>query len=53
MDIDYVISKDLYKHWERSNHISMIYIKTKIFVRILGSLGEHKDVQGLLKAIDE
>ena len=31
----------------------MMYIKTKIYANICGSLGEHKDIQGLLKVIDE
>ena len=68
MDIDYVIRKDephkitdtstpeqilLYERWEKSNRLSMMYIKTKISIGIRGSIEQHEDVRGLLKAIDE
>ncbi|KAL6348125.1 hypothetical protein AAG906_039280 [Vitis piasezkii] len=58
IDIDYVIRKDeppkitdtntpdqilLYKHWEKSNHLNVMYIKTKIRL----------NVRKLLKVIDE
>ncbi|KAF7839831.1 Retrovirus-related Pol polyprotein from transposon TNT 1-94 [Senna tora] len=68
MDVDYAIRKDeppaltdtsnkseidLYERWERSNRLSMMYIKSKISASIRGSLGVHKNVRDLLKAIDE
>ncbi|KAF7838996.1 putative RNA-directed DNA polymerase [Senna tora] len=68
MDVDYAIRKDeppaltdtsnkskidLYERWERSNCLSMMYIKSKISASIHGSLGVHKNVRDLLKAIDE
>ncbi|KAF7825290.1 Retrovirus-related Pol polyprotein from transposon TNT 1-94 [Senna tora] len=68
MDVDYAIRKDeppaltdtsnkseidLYERWERSNRLSMMYIKSKISASIRGSLGVHKNVCNFLKAIDE
>ncbi|KAF7840705.1 Retrovirus-related Pol polyprotein from transposon TNT 1-94 [Senna tora] len=68
MDIDYAIRKDeppmptdtssqveiaLYERWERSNRLSMMYIKTKISASMRVSLGECKNVRELLKAINE
>ncbi|KAG8376706.1 hypothetical protein BUALT_Bualt09G0091800 [Buddleja alternifolia] len=68
MDIDYAIRKDeppaitenstprdvvLYERWERSNRLSMMFIKTKISTSIRGSVDQHKNVWALLKAIDE
>ena len=68
MDIDYVIRKDephkitdtstldeilLYECWEKSNHLSVMYIKTKISVGICGSIEQHENFRELLKAIDE
>ena len=68
MDIDYAIQKDkpplvteisnasdisLYKRWERSNRLSVMFIKTKISIGIHGSIDQHDNVRGLLKAIDE
>jgi hypothetical protein len=68
MDIDYAIRKDeppaltdtstaadisLHKRWERSNQLSMIFIKTRISAGIRGSIDQHEKVQDLLKAIDE
>ena len=67
MDIDYVIRKDeppkitdtstpdqilLYECWEKSNRLSVMYIKTKISVGICGSIKQHENVCELLKAID-
>lgn len=64
MDIDYAIrkeeppvptntsnkeEKDLYERWERSNRISMMYIKNKISASIRGSLGEHKMFETCLR----
>jgi transposase InsO family protein len=68
MDIDYAIRKDeplaltdtstavditLYERWERSNRLSMIFIKTRISAGIRGSVDQHEKVRDLLKAIDE
>uniref|UniRef100_A0A2N9GEG7 Retrovirus-related Pol polyprotein from transposon TNT 1-94 n=1 Tax=Fagus sylvatica TaxID=28930 RepID=A0A2N9GEG7_FAGSY len=68
MDIDYAIRKDeppsptntsttadiaLYERWERSNRLSVMFIKTKIFAGIRGSVDQHEKVRDLLKAIDE
>jgi len=68
MDIDYTIRKDeplaitdessttvvvLYERWERSNRLSMMFIKTKISVGIRGFVDQHEKVRDLLKAIDD
>ncbi|RVW95035.1 hypothetical protein CK203_040059 [Vitis vinifera] len=67
MDIDYAIRKDkptiidtsttaekaLYEQWERSNRLSLMFIKTKISDGIRGSVDQHNNVKALLKAIDE
>ncbi|RVW90040.1 Retrovirus-related Pol polyprotein from transposon TNT 1-94 [Vitis vinifera] len=67
MDIDYAIRKDkptitntnitvekaLYEQWERSNRLSLMFIKTKISYGIRGSVDQHDNVKTLLKAIDE
>ena len=68
MDVDDAIRKDeppkptdtssasaivLYDHWERSNCLSMMYIKAKIFASVCGSIREHQNVKSLLKARDE
>ena len=67
MDIDYAIRKDkptiidtsttaekaLYEQWERSNRLSLMFIKTKISYGIRGSVDQHDNVKALLKAIDE
>ena len=68
MDIDYAIRKDeppaitetsipdavdLYEKWERSNRLSVMFIKTKISAGIRGSVEQHDKVKDLLKAIDE
>ena len=68
MDIDYAIRKDephkitdtstpneilLYESWEKSNRLSVMYIKTKISVGIRCSIKQHENVHELLKAIDE
>jgi hypothetical protein len=59
MDIDYAIRKDeppalsdtntaadvtLYERWERSNRLSMMFIKTRISVGIRGSVDQHEKV---------
>ena len=68
MDIDYAIRKDeplaitdesstadvaLYERWERSNRLSVMFIKTKISAEIHGFVDQHEKVQDLLKAIDD
>ena len=68
MDIDYAIRKEehdpitetttaeadyLYDKWERSNCLSMMFIKTKISAGIRGSVEQINKVKPLLKAIDE
>ena len=68
MEIDYSIRKDesltlidistaadimLYKRWERSNRLNMMFIKTRISFGICGSVDQHEKVRDLLKAIDE
>ena len=68
MDIDYAIRKDeppaitekstpdqvdLYEKWERSNRLSVMFIKTKISAGIRGSVDQHEKVRDLLKAIDD
>ncbi|XP_074577512.1 uncharacterized protein LOC141833910 [Curcuma longa] len=60
-DIDYAIRKDepppenvaLYEKWERSNRLSIMFIKTKISDGIRGSLEHYDNVRDLLKAIDD
>ena len=68
MDIDYAIRKDepsivyatstkasieLYESWERSNRLSVMFIKTHIYAYIHNSIEKHNKVQYLLKAIDD
>uniref|UniRef100_A0A803MWR6 UBN2_2 domain-containing protein n=1 Tax=Chenopodium quinoa TaxID=63459 RepID=A0A803MWR6_CHEQI len=69
MDIDYAIRKDeppaitktstqdaisLYEKWERSNRLSVMFIKTKICASIRGSVDKHtNNVKEHIKAIDE
>ena len=68
MDIDCAIRKDepdpitetsttevvcLYDKWEKSNRLSMILIKTKIYVSIRVCVEQIDKVKPLLKAIDE
>jgi hypothetical protein len=68
MDIDYAIRKDeppavteqstpaevaLYERWERSNRLSVMFIKTKVTAGIRGSIDQHENVRDLLKAIDD
>ena len=42
----------LYERWERSNHLSMMVIKTHISQSIRGSIPECKTVKELMGAID-
>ena len=68
MDIDCAIRKDepdsitetstteavcLYDKWERSNRLSVMFIKTKISASIRGSVEQIDKVKPLLKAINE
>ena len=68
MDFDYAIRKDkpqaiiatstpdvvrLYEQWERSNHVSIMFIKTHISVDVRDSIEKHVKVRDLLKAINE
>ena len=68
MDIDYAIRKSeprevtkestpvevaLSERWERSNRLSVMFIKTKITTGIRGSVEQYDKVQDLLKAIGE
>ena len=68
MDIEYAIRKDeppaisatstkaaieLYENWERSNRLSVMFIKTHISTGIHGSIEKHDKVQDLLKTIDD
>ncbi|XP_052734083.1 uncharacterized protein LOC128196632 [Vigna angularis] len=68
MDIDYAIRKreppgitetsnsdaiDLYEKWERSNRLSVTFIKTNISTRIRGSIDQYENVKDLLRAINE
>ena len=67
MDIDYAIRKNklvltepntpaqlaLYQRWERSNRLSIMFIKTKISVGIRGFIDQHTNVRAFLRAIDE
>ena len=67
MDIDYAIRKDklvlfepstptqvaLHERWERSNHLSLMFIKTRICAGIRGSIKQYTNVKDLLKAINE
>ena len=67
MDIHFAIRKDestitatstpdeiaLYERWELSNCLRVMFIKTKIFVAIRGSVKQDDNVKALLKTIDE
>ncbi|KAL0455815.1 UNVERIFIED_CONTAM: Retrovirus-related Pol polyprotein from transposon TNT 1-94 [Sesamum latifolium] len=68
MDIDYAIRKtepalitetsqpdevDLYEKWERSNRLTVMFIKITISASIRGSVDQHNNVYELLKAIDD
>ena len=67
MNIDYAIRKyelvltepnilaqlALHERWERSNRISVMFIKIKISAGIRGSVDQHTNIRTLLKAIDE
>ena len=67
MDIDYAIRKDeppavtetstpaevsLYEQWERSNRLSVMFIRSKLSASIHGSVAQHNNAKALLAAID-
>lgn len=67
MDIDYAIRKDeppavtetstpaevsLYEQWERSNSLSVMFIRSKLSASIRGSVAQHNNAKDLLVAID-
>ena len=43
----------LFERWERSNRLSVMFIKTKITTCIKGSVKQYDKVQDLLKSIGE
>jgi hypothetical protein len=68
MDKDYAIRKDeplavtnistskditLYEQWELTNYISMMFIKTRIYAGVYGSVDQNEKVCDLLKVIDD
>jgi hypothetical protein len=68
MDKDYAIRKDeplavtnistskditLYEQWELTNYISMMFIKTRIYAGVCGSVDQNEKVCDLLKVIDD
>ena len=67
MDIDYAIRKDmppineistqdeifLHEQWERSNRLSVMFIKTKISTSTHSGVEQHNDIKALQKAIDK
>ena len=67
MDIDYAIRRKdepctetsilveitLHELWEQSNCLSVMFIKTKIFAGIHGSVDQHDNIKALLKVIDD
>ena len=67
MDIDYALKKYeleitetstkeekvLHEQWERSNRLSVMFIKTSISASIFGLVEKHTNVRALLKAIDK
>ena len=68
MDFNYAIRKDepptimttntldvvrLYEQWERSNCLSIMFIKTYISAGLCGSIKKYVKVRDLLKAIDK
>ena len=44
---------DLYEKWERSNRLSVMFIKTNIYANIHSSDDQHEKVKDLLKVIDD
>ena len=68
MDLDYALRKDeppvptesstesenlLYERWERSNRLSLMFIKSRITTSIRGSIPECESVKDYMKAIDQ
>ncbi|KAL5777234.1 hypothetical protein ACOSP7_010160 [Xanthoceras sorbifolium] len=52
-DASFAVDIVIYEKWERSNRLSLMFIKTKIFAGIRGSLDQQDNVRDLLKGIDE
>ncbi|KAL4340139.1 hypothetical protein GQ457_08G024220 [Hibiscus cannabinus] len=67
LDIDYAIRKSepnitdnsnqadlaLYEKWERSNRLSIMFIKSKVLADVRGSIEQYENVQDLLPAIEK
>ncbi|KAL4312678.1 hypothetical protein GQ457_01G005410 [Hibiscus cannabinus] len=67
LDIDYAIRKSepnitdnnnqadlaLYEKWERSNRLSIMFIKSKVPADVRGSIEQYENVQDLLAAIEK
>ncbi|KAL4363863.1 hypothetical protein GQ457_04G012690 [Hibiscus cannabinus] len=67
LDIDYAIRKSepnitdnsnqadlaLYEKWERSNRLSIMFIKSKVPADVRGSIEQYENVQDLLTAIEK
>ncbi|KAL5781976.1 hypothetical protein ACOSP7_007005 [Xanthoceras sorbifolium] len=53
MDTSFVVDIALYEKWERSNRLRVMFIKTKIFDSIRGSVDQQDNVRDLLKGINE
>ena len=47
------IEKASYEHWERSNRLSLMFIKSSIGKSIYGSISECAKVKEYLKAIEQ
>ena len=45
--------KESYEHWERSNRLSLMFIKSSIGKSIYGSISECAKVKEYLKAIEK
>lgn len=43
----------LYDRWEKSNRLSVMFIKAKVTTDICGYVDQHENVLDLLKVIDE
>ena len=43
----------LHEQWKRFNYLTVMFIKTKIYASIRGSVKQHYTVKALLTAIDE
>ena len=52
-NVNFVVDITLYECWGRSNRLSVMFIKTKIYPNIHGLVDHHVKVRDLLKAIDK